>query len=64
MKPKKKKYKHIFSIKEEMEKCKNDTIYFYERYWLPYALGISPPNIRDTEKFLLETYWNMDSDRN
>ena len=42
-----------------MEKCKNDPTYFYEKYWLPYALGVSTPNIRETEKFLLETYWGM-----
>lgn len=42
-----------------MERCKNDPTYFYEKYWLPYALGVSKPNIKETEKFLLETYWGM-----
>ena len=43
-----------------MERCKNDPTYFYEKYWLPYALGVSTSRpIKDTEKFLLETYWGM-----
>jgi hypothetical protein len=59
LKPKHKIQTHTFSIEKEMERCKNDPTYFYEKYWLPYALGVSKPNIKETEKFLLETYWGM-----
>tara|TARA_R110000822_G_scaffold130828_1_gene267503 strand:+ start:3783 stop:3980 length:198 start_codon:yes stop_codon:yes gene_type:complete len=60
LKPKHKIQTHTFSIEKEMERCKNDPTYFYEKYWLPYALGVPTSRpITDTEKFLLETYWKM-----
>jgi len=58
LKPKIKKYNHIFSTKEELEKCKNEPIYFYERYWLPYALNQSNVNIRDCEKYVIDAYFD------
>jgi len=57
LKPKKKVYKHIFDNKTELKKCKNDPLYFYEKYWLPYSQR-EETTIRDTERILLESYWN------
>lgn len=55
MKPKKKIQNHLFSIKEEMEKCKNDPFYFYEKYWLKYAMN---DNVSDKDRMFLELYWS------
>lgn len=33
-------------------------MYFHERYWLPYALGIKNIPIRDVDRFILKAYWS------
>ena len=57
MEPKRKIHNHHFDLEGEIKKCKEDPIYFYEKYWLPYALGVSNVYVRDVEKFLLTLYW-------
>jgi hypothetical protein len=57
LEPKKKIHNHFLDHQEEIKKCKEDPIYFYEKYWLPYALGVNNTYVRDVEKFLLEMYW-------
>jgi len=58
LEPKKKIVNHIFDFENEYKKCKNDPMYFHEKYWLPYALGIKNTCIKDVDRFILKAYWS------
>ncbi len=48
---------HLFDLTDEIEKCKEDPLYFFEKYWLPYSLGIKNVYTRDVDEFILRLYW-------